>query len=223
MDNVYISVDIETGGSTAGIHPMLSLGAAAYDDELNFVSSFYANISSEDSPFVFSPSTMEWWGSYPEQWGQATSSTQKPLIVMQNFIDFVEDARTHTANYVKLQKRAKPIFVAKPVQFDIPFIKFYLAYYLDVDDLIRATIDLRSFIMGVYNVPYIDSHPSKINELKPYQNANRNAHNALDDAIMQGDQFVEVYRRFLVKGFINEQLHKTNPDIFDMLNISRVD
>ena len=201
----YFSVDIETGGTIAGLHPLLSIGVVAYDEELQEIGTFYVNIDSTQTGFTFLESTMEWWKRFPAQWEQATQNPVQPVEAMTKLVRFVESCCWYGADGEYIP-RAIPVFVAKPVKFDIPFIALYLEKYIGKGDLIRSTIDLRSLIMGVYSLDYSDSHPNSIDGLKEIGTKNKNAHNALDDARMQGEQFVQVYSEMLLKGMVYEDI-----------------
>ena len=61
----YISVDVETDGPVAGLHSMLSLGAAAYNAWGQRVGTFSANLKTLPDATT-DDRTMAWWKGQPE-------------------------------------------------------------------------------------------------------------------------------------------------------------
>ena len=67
MNEIYVSVDIESYGPIPGDNSMLSIGSVAYDESGLLISTFSANIFPLHAA-VENPVTMEFWGKQPRAW-----------------------------------------------------------------------------------------------------------------------------------------------------------
>jgi DNA polymerase III alpha subunit (gram-positive type) len=173
---IYIIVDIEADGPTAGLYSMLSIGAVATTSQ-GEVGKFYRKLTPLQGASQYPP-TMTWWETQPEAWQEATENTEEPSIVINDFCTWVE-------SFGKT-----PVFVAHPVGFDYSMVSWYLWKFAGRNPFtderrIPATLDLSSFIAGKYHLTLDDSHRDK---LPDWMKAGmpEHTHNALDDAIGYG-------------------------------------
>lgn len=174
----YISIDIESDGPIPGVNSMRALGAAAYNSDGKMVSVFYDTMK----PLLGAHPqlrTMEWWKKFPEQWQELEAATKYPGNVIQDFD-------------VWLSQFENPIMVASPAGFDFTFVRYYLVYFLgtkhEESGIWRRCIDFRSYVMGKYGKSYFQS--GKRNIKSRCKSSTPHTHNALDDAMEQGEIFM---------------------------------
>lgn len=171
---IYVSTDIETDGLIPGVNSMLSLGSAAYLADKTLLSTFSVNFAVLPEA-VANPRTMEWWETQPAAWRACRNNQQPPELAMQQYKLWLE------------QLPGKIIFVGYPVAFDFQFIAYYFHRFIGQNPFGYATIDIRSFIMGLLKVPYQQS--GKTHLAQHWFDSLPHTHVALDDAIEQGALF----------------------------------
>lgn len=175
---IYISVDVETLGPCAGIHPMLSLGAAAFWEDGILESTFSANLLVPEF-LKADPETENWWKTQPAAWAEVMSNRQDPDDVMPQFVSWVEGLP------------GKPAFVGYPVVFDWSFVNFYCHYYVGRNPFKWMGLDMQSFAMPLMGTTFAKTKQSNmpkewIPKDLPY------THKALDDAKYQGVMFLRM-------------------------------
>ena len=94
-------------------------------------------------------------------------------------------------------KKGKPIFVGFNATFDWAFVNHYFQHYLGEDPFGFGGIDIKSYFMGMTECTWDDTRSSRIpSELK---GSSAHTHNALDDAIEQGEMFRRMRERAIGK------------------------
>jgi ribonuclease T len=172
---IYISVDVEAAGPVPSAFSMLSLGAVVVDDPKK---TFYVELKPVNDKFV--PDAMKVVGRTLKDF---TKSGRTPKEAMAAFRDWI----------ATVAKSGKPIFVGFNATFDWAFVNFYFHEYLDENPFGFGGIDIKSYYMGMTGCAWEDTRSSRImSELK---GPSPHTHNALDDAIEQG----EMFRRMMTK------------------------
>jgi len=176
VNEIYVSIDIETNGPIPGMYSMLSLGAVAFNKCGEEIASISANLlplmgASED------PETMKWWSTQPDAWVACSTNQQKPRLVMEGFSRLLDSLPGF------------PVFVAYPVAFDIMFLYWYLQKFVGKTPVGFRAIDIRSFIMGKFGRHYHKSHKGDLPAyLRPPKG--EHTHVAVEDAREQGKWFM---------------------------------
>jgi len=172
---IYFSVDIEASGPIPGEYSMLSLGAClvhALDQ------SFYAELRPISDRFV--PAALQVTGF---DLRELSAHGQQPGSVMQNLCDWVM-AQSHAGT---------PVFVGFNAGFDWSFVNWYFHKFLGKNPFGVAPLDIKGYYMGLTGCLWDETRSSKLPEsLKPSREG-KMPHNALSDALYQG----EVFRRMM--------------------------
>lgn len=179
-DEIYISTDVETDGPCPGLNSMLSLGAVAFNNKGEELSSFYANLQllPEASPNL---DTMAFWTKNQTAYNATRMSMQEPEAVMMNYYSWCN-------NFAE----KKPIvFVAFPAGFDFTWAYWYLHRFVGDSPFFHAALDIRTYAMALYHQGY--SRTSKKYLPKQMFPAHMpHSHNALLDAREQGLLFINL-------------------------------
>jgi len=175
----YISVDIECDGPVPGINSMLSVGAVAVrSDDLTIHTKFTANLK-PDPALRSDPNTMiRFWSRFPDALAATKMAAVEPFDVMHRFGCWVRTLE-------------RPIFVAYPLAFDLPFVQWYFHRY-GLPWPFRGSIDLRSLAMGKFGCSYEKSKKRNL-PLQP-KPKHPHTHIALDDAIEQAEVLCAILR-----------------------------
>lgn len=187
MTEVYFSVDIESDGPLPGPNSMLSLGAAAFNDQGVMLDTFSGNLKSlpQAKP---DPRTMsEFWDKNPEAWKAATENAEDPAVVMKKFSDWV----------TKTSGEGRPAFVGYPAGYDFTFIYWYLVYFTGNSPFSFSAIDIKTYAMAMLKTQYRAS--TKRNMPKRWFPATRHTHVAVEDAVEQGLLFMNMLKENVQK------------------------
>jgi len=185
MAEIYISVDIETNGPIPGSNSMLSFGAAAfYDGEL--IDTYEANLNTLPTAEE-DVGTMIWWKTQPTAWEACTKDPREPKDVMPEFVEWVESLSAK-ANNVK----ARPVFVGYPTGFDFTFMYWYLIEFVKKSPFSFSALDIKTMAMTVLGCDFRKA--TKRNFPKRWFGKKRHTHVAIDDAIEQGEMFINILR-----------------------------
>lgn len=185
---VYFSVDVEADGPCPGMHSMLSIGCAAFSETGKRLGTFSANLVPlpESRPH---PVTEAWWDRQAAEAFEACRlEPQPPAEAMPRFSTWV----------LETCRVSSPVFVAWPVAFDFPFVDHYLRRFTGGNPFGYKALDIQSLAMGVLGEPRYRRLVK--NRIPPNWIPDRpHTHVALDDAIEQGELFMNVYRASLGK------------------------
>lgn len=199
---VYLSVDVEASGPFPGIFSLVSLGAVvvrsnsegiwSVDEELGF----YQELKPLEGAAELEAATRIHGLSrqYLEEHGR------EPEIVMREFAIFFKD----------LQKRFKKVIPAAwPASFDSPYVGWYLQYFTGDNPTGWSAFDIPSFGMGLFCC-----HRNALRNLMRKAGIefglNPNPHNALADAIEQGQTLASLLNHARQKR--KEQSRQTTPE-----------
>jgi hypothetical protein len=175
MREIYVSTDIEADGPIPGIHSMLSLGSAAYLPDKTRVSTFVANLELLPDA-VGDAATMDWWKTKPEAWAACRENLKTPQVAMQEY-----------AAWLKALP-GTPVFVAYPLGFDFTFVYWYLIRFTGESPFKHHGIDMRTYAMAVLKKGYKQSGKENMPD-RWFDAPPPHSHQALDDAIEQGELF----------------------------------
>lgn len=181
---IYISIDVETDGPIPGPNSMLSLGAAAFlEGNPDPVATFSRNLimlplASPD------PDTMKWWETQPEAWRACRDHIEDPKFVMENFRNWVET--------INKAHDAKPVCVAYPAGFDFLFVYWYLIRFVKHSPFSFSCIDVKTYAMAMLKKGYRQS--AKKHMPKRWFSDAPHTHKAVDDAIEQGQLFINILK-----------------------------
>jgi len=175
MREIYVSTDIETDGPIPGPNSMLSFASAAFRADKTRVSTYFANLELLPGA-AGDEKTMEWWKTQPEAWAASRENLKTPLAAMQDY-----------AAWLKALP-GTPVFVAYPVGFDFTFIYWYLVRFTGDSPFKHHGIDIRTYAMAVLKKDYKQSGKDNMPE-RWLDAAPPHTHQALDDAIEQGELF----------------------------------
>ena len=186
-DECYVSIDVEADGPIPGVHSMLSLGAAAFTSDGELGERFSVNLeqlpeASEDVR------TMRWWASQAAAWEACRTDPEPPGPAMDRFHAWLE--RQHAA--VGL-----PVMVAFPAAYDAMWVQWYLHRFVGDDPFRRRAIDIKTLAMVAMGAGYRATAKSSLP--KHWRPQAPHTHVAVDDAIEQGELFVNIVRQLNVQ------------------------
>ncbi len=188
MSEVYVSTDVETDGPIPGPHSMLSIGSAAYDKELNVITTFEANLDTLPGA-AGHPETMRWWESQPEAWAASRENAQAPEAAMARYLAWLKSLP------------GRPVFVAYPAAFDFMFVCWYLNRFAGENPFGWHALDIKTFAMALTGRDFLST--VKRNMPRDWFDDLPYTHKALDDAVSQGALFCNMlaeHRRRLKAG-----------------------
>ena len=186
-DECYVSIDIEADGPVPGLHSMLSLGAAAFTSEGVLGDTFSVNLkqlpeASEDSR------TMRWWASQPAAWEACRTEPEAPASAMRRFHVWLQ----HQHDTVGL-----PVMVAFPAAYDAMWSQWYLHRFVGEDPFRRRAIDVKTLAMVAMGAGYRATTKSSLP--RHWRPRAEHTHVAVDDAVEQGELFVNIVRQLNVQ------------------------
>ncbi len=164
---VYISVDIEASGPIPGEFSMLSIGACVVNEpELVF----YAELKPYNNNFL--AKSMEVNGLSMEK---LAKEGEEPASAMARFETWI----------LKVAKGDRPVLVAHNATFDWSFTHWYFMKFLGRDPFGISGIDIKAYYMGKLNTAWGETTKKKMDP--KFRSSRKHTHNALDDAIEQGE------------------------------------
>jgi len=173
---IYVSTDIEADGPIPGPHSMLSFGSAAFDEDGKMIDTFEANLECLEGA-AGEESTMEWWGTQPEAWEACRKDLQDPTQAMVAYVAWLKALP------------GSPVFVGYPVTFDFTFMYFYLIKFAGESPFSFSGLDIKSYASAVLKKGFRAC--SKRGMPKHwFAGTRKHTHEALDDAIGQGQLFM---------------------------------
>ena len=181
MNEIYVSVDIESDGPIPGDNSMISIGSAAYAESGLLISTFSANIMPLQAA-VQNPVTMDFWSKQPKAWEELQKERLAPGIVMHQYLEWLQSLSTDPATTL--------VFVAYPAVFDFAYVHWYLIHFVGIDPFGFSALDLKTYAMATLNLKFSQTYKS--NMPKEWLNRNHPPHVALADAIEQGEMFFAI-------------------------------
>jgi len=184
MSELYFSCDVETDGPIPGVYSMLSIGVAicGRDDGNGFepldpeLETFYRELQPVSERFE------------PE--ALAVSGLDRARLAVEGAPP--ERAMRELDSWVRKEAGGrKPIFVAYPLGFDWSFVHYYFVRYAGGSPFGHARhLDVKTLYAAKAGVPVGSVGKSSMPE--HLLSTRRHTHNALDDAIEQGELFQNV-------------------------------
>jgi DNA polymerase III alpha subunit (gram-positive type) len=169
MKEVYISVDIEAAGPIPGTYSLLSIGACVVG---RAEEKFYVELQPINDAFI--KAALDVAGKSLDEF---FISGEPPQSAMSTFQDWIQ----------KVTGDGTPVFVGFNASFDWSFINWYFHTYLDVNPFGIGGVDIKSFYMGMSGCSWKDTRSSHIPN--KFKGSSPHTHNALDDAVEQGEMF----------------------------------
>lgn len=179
---IYFSIDIETMGLCAGLHSMISLGAAAIDVDTGEIKGTYkANLTElsdaveDNSQPIGGLCVRDFWAKFPEAYKRATENARAPEVVVPEFVAWVRSFGIQD-----------PVSAFWKPGFDGAFIRYYLFRFVGGDIFGRGGSGLDIKTLAAIAALQTFSNTT-ISKLAPeWKNGFTNhTHDALDDAIEQ--------------------------------------
>lgn len=181
---VYLSIDVEASGPFPGLFSLVSIGAVVVKSKkdgtwwVDRSASFYEEMKHlPDAKELEAATNIHGLTrEYLDKHGR------DPGDVMEDFADFFD-------SLVRKYKKVTP--AAWPASFDSPYVGWYLQYFLDDNPLGWSCFDIPSFGMGLFQC-----HRNALRNLMKKAGIefgkNPDPHNALADAIEQGETLAQL-------------------------------
>ncbi len=169
LEEVYISVDIETAGPVPGEYSMVSLGACLVD---NPTEQFYIELKPINDNSI--PEALKVSGLTFEQ---LTATGINPAEAMSSFQNWVQ----------RVTDNQRAVFVGFNASFDWSFVNWYFHVFLGKNPFGISALDIKSYYMGLSGCLWQETTSSQLP--LSFQPSHRQSHNALDDAIAQAEIF----------------------------------
>jgi len=177
---VYVSTDIETDGPIPGPNSMLSFGSAAFTLNAGKVGTFSANLETLPGASMDPITKTEFWDKNPEAWAACRTDLKPIEPTMRAYVEWVR------------RLPGRPVFVGYPATFDFMFVYWYIRKHGLESPFSFSALDIKSYVMSYLGTTFRDS--TKRNMPKKWFPASRHTHIALDDAIEQGELFMNILR-----------------------------
>ncbi len=181
---IYVSMDIEADGPIPGPNSMLSFAAACFDEDGALLGTIDRNL--ELLPGAQGDlDTMKWWETQPEAWAACRKNLSSPDVAMDELLRFLtEIGKAFNANLV---------FVGYPATYDFMFVYWYLIKFTGKSPFSFSGLDIKSYACAMLKKGYRSC--SKRNMPKRwFKGTRKHTHEALDDAIGQGQLFCRMLR-----------------------------
>jgi DNA polymerase III epsilon subunit-like protein len=171
-----ISVDVETAGPNPSQYSLLSIGACSvfHPDQTLYLELKPVNLD-------FSPEALETCGLSLDK---LSKEGVEPLEAMRQFETWLQKAVT---------TGQRPVFVGFNTSFDWMFVNDYFHRFLGHNPFGHAAIDIKSYYMGMANVPWEETTMRFLGQRYLKQTAL--IHQARQDALDQA----EIFRKILLE------------------------
>lgn len=176
----FISIDVETTGPIPGPYSMISLGAAAFNQEGDLLSTFSANLEELPGAGVFAD-THKFWATHPEAYNATLIGRQDPTKVMQDFVEWVK----------RLDGWLVP--VCYPASWDFMFVYWYMIKFGQKSPFFHSCLDMRSYAMAMQKKPWREVTKRNFPR-RWFSPGNSHSHIAMTDAIEQGNIFINMMK-----------------------------
>lgn len=179
MAEIYVSTDVEADGPIPGPHSMLSFGSAAFARDGTLVATFAANLATLPGA-TGEAKTMAWWATQPEAWAAHRAQLQAPEQAMPDYVRWLKELP------------GKPVFVAYPATYDFMFVYWYLMRFAGESPFSFSGLDMKSYAMALLGTEFRDTN--KRTMPRNWFSERPHTHQALDDAIGQGELFLNMLK-----------------------------
>jgi ribonuclease T len=167
----FISVDVETAGSTPATYSMLSLGACLVDDPLD--STFYVELTPEKEAFT----------------AEALAVSHLSMDVLEVMGETPADAMARFATWIEetVPEGHRPVFVGFNAPFDWMFVADAFERHLGRNPFGYSALDIKAFAMGRLGGSWAATSMETLGAT--YLSGRSLAHHALSDAQDQAELF----------------------------------
>ena len=177
MAECYVSVDIEADGPIPGQNSMLSIGAAAFSDGGELLTTFSVNLepmagAGQDDR------TMAWWRQWPAAWDQAISDARPAGPAMDDFVRWLR------------RLPGRPVFVGYPASYDFMWVYWYLIKFTGGSPFGFAALDIKTMAMTLLGAEYRTLNKESI--ARQWSVDLPHTHVAAQDALEQGRIFCQM-------------------------------
>ena len=191
MKEIYVSCDVEADGPIPGHNNMLAFGAAAFDLEREKdwtigprepIVTFEKNLMPVPGSEA-DPDTMAWWKTQPEAWEYIRQHRMSPRVAMFAFRAWLEDLP------------GKPVFVGYPASYDFMFLYWYMVRFTGFPAPFGfQALDIKTLMIDRLSVPFRKTSKELAKKQCPewFVGLRPHTHKPLDDAIGQGQLFVNI-------------------------------
>jgi hypothetical protein len=190
MNDLYISIDMEANGPIPGDYSMVSVGAVVVEDVVpELRRHFYQLIKPLPGAKVI-PAALAISGFSMEELETAGAL---PAISMQEFARWLEKVQQESRIGARVLPKQPKLVFASYGTFDWMFVTWYFHRFLGYNPFGPNGLDIKSLIVGF---SHVDFSQTKKSNLPPWMRGKeRHTHNALDDAIEQGQQLLRIFQR----------------------------
>jgi DNA polymerase III epsilon subunit-like protein len=171
--DAYISVDVETAGPNPGRYALLSIGACTLVEPQQ---TFYVELQPDKGELL--PETYAVHGLSLEA---LAARGLPPAEALARFEAWLAEV---------LPEGEKPIFVAFNAPFDWMFVCDYFQRYLGRNPFGHTALDIKAYYMGLAGSSWRETSFSRISAR--FLGNRPLSHNALQDAIDQGEMFRKI-------------------------------
>jgi ribonuclease T len=171
-EEIYISVDIEAAGPIPAEYSMLSLGACVIGNQNQ---QFYIELKPLNHNFV--PAALAVSGLKLEE---LEKFGKPPKIAVAEFDEWV----------MAVAGQSAPVFVGFNASFDWSFVNWYFHKFLGRNPFGTGALDIKAYYMGMTDCSWDRTRSSQI--LLEYKPSHPPTHNALGDAVGQGEMFAKL-------------------------------
>lgn len=187
MPEIYFSLDIETNGPIPGLNAMLSMGFAAFTEAtgLDPIATYYK----KTAPLFGTkpdPDTVAWWeATDKEMWLDLNKDGMDLDVAIPDCINWINAVTESVPD-------GKPVCVAAPVGYDFTHWRWAAVSFNGKKEtpFKHRCLDIRSFTMPLFGKPFLKSGkeaiPTRLRSSVPHN------HNAVQDAIGQGQEFMNL-------------------------------
>ena len=172
MNELYISVDIETTGPTPGKYSMFEIGAVCVDSPDY---DFHAHVAPLNN--AYNPEALAATGTSIET---LRGRGDKPRVAMGQFARWIE----RPANF----HGWRPVFVANNAPFDWMFVAWYFEKFGIKNPFGHSALDMKAYFMGMTGSTWEEATLKRMAEYTGVQ-FEKLPHRALEDAVIQGKIF----------------------------------
>ncbi len=191
LGDIYFSADVESDGPIPGSFSMLSFALVAV-----------ATFDGEHFERLDPRETARYWELQPitdrfDPEAPAINGLDRKRLQREGAAP--TEAMREAERWVhRVADGRRPVFVAYPAAFDWSFMHWYFSYFAGASPFGHGTcIDIRSLYIGAAGSTYEESSKSHMpTELLPQA---AHTHNALDDAVEQGELFSNLFEWALLQ------------------------
>ena len=183
IDDLYISVDIETDGPIPFKNSMIDLGASIFDLKNGIIESFEVAVNPLPGNTTDPNTMLEFWSKHIDRYNYLYDHGIEAKQAMERFVNWVE----------RVSGGKKPVFIAYPAGYDFTWTYAYMMYFVGRSPFGFVALDFKSLLTGYLKVPY-RSVAKRNMPKKWFSKELKHTHNAVEDAAEQAELFINAMR-----------------------------